>query len=75
MISQANWSCLGRNGQTALHVAALHGETEAVKVLLSTQSFEEEVDRKDRWGRTALHCAVERGHAKAAVAIAVAPYS
>ncbi|CAE7789369.1 unnamed protein product, partial [Symbiodinium microadriaticum] len=41
--------CLGRNGQTALHVAALHGETEAVKVLLSTQSFEEEVDRKDRF--------------------------
>eukprot|EP00913_Durusdinium_trenchii_P010424 g9772.t1 len=36
------------------------------QVLLSTQSFEEEVDRRDRWGRTALHLAVEQHHSEVA---------
>ncbi|CAK9069124.1 unnamed protein product [Durusdinium trenchii] len=64
---------LGRNGQTALHVAALQGHLEVVKVLLSTQSFEEEVDRRDRWGRTALHLAVEQHHSEVARSIAEHP--
>ncbi|CAK8989891.1 DNA topoisomerase 3-beta (DNA topoisomerase III beta) [Durusdinium trenchii] len=64
------YGSLGRNGQTALHVAALQGHLEVVKVLLSTQSFEEEVDRRDRWGRTALHLAVEQHHSEVARSIA-----
>ncbi|KAH3780265.1 nuclear factor NF-kappa-B p100 subunit-like [Dreissena polymorpha] len=47
-------------GQTCLHIAALHGNTELVNILLAHGAEINAPDRKS--GRTALHFAVESGH-------------
>ena len=52
-----------RQGRTALHVVASHGDLEAVKLLLSDGAA---VNVSDAQGMTALHLAVREGHASIA---------
>jgi len=65
-------SALGRNGMTALHCAALHGNVQVCQKLLGNPLFAE-VNSSDRWGRTALHLAAEQGHAAVCCALVASP--
>ncbi|KAL0435807.1 UNVERIFIED_CONTAM: hypothetical protein Sradi_0288600 [Sesamum radiatum] len=49
-------------GQTALHLAAIHGQVEAIQFLVSVGS---NVDSTDRFGWTPLHYAAQEGHFEA----------
>ncbi|KAK4418212.1 hypothetical protein Salat_2233900 [Sesamum alatum] len=49
-------------GQTALHLAAIHGQVEALQFLVSVGS---NVDSTDRFGWTPLHYAAQEGHFEA----------
>lgn len=48
----------GARGRTALHMAAIHGDSTILQLLLSTCAF---VNSRDSLGKTAVHYAAEHG--------------
>lgn len=60
-ISQAKLEATDRHGQTALNLAARHGYSDVVKVLLTAGA---NVDHADCDGWTALRAAAWGGHTK-----------
>lgn len=63
-VEQQGWASVAwRDGYTMLHWAASKGETELAEHLLTLKA---DPDMRDKFGRTALDCAREAGHAKAA---------
>lgn len=58
-----------KNGTTALHKAAWHGNAQAVQLLVQHRADPNTLDNR---GATALHCAAARGHMMAAQALLVA---
>eukprot|EP00929_Paragymnodinium_shiwhaense_P064391 TRINITY_DN32241_c0_g2_i1.p1 TRINITY_DN32241_c0_g2~~TRINITY_DN32241_c0_g2_i1.p1 ORF type:complete len:388 (-),score=82.68 TRINITY_DN32241_c0_g2_i1:172-1335(-) len=58
---QSQIHALDQYGWSALHMAAWHGQANAVAMLLENPRFEI-LDHKDKEGRTALHLASRKGH-------------
>ena len=64
------WELLNDEGMTALHVAAESGKQDVVDCLLKAQGFEGFINKKDKYGNTALHLASFQGNHEILVKLA-----
>ena len=67
MITDSKWGSKLRRatdsaGNTALHIAAKHGNLAAIRILLEGDSLNQEMYFVNKEGKTPLHMAAEGGH-------------
>ncbi|GAV09423.1 hypothetical protein RvY_18970 [Ramazzottius varieornatus] len=60
-------SAKGHDLMSPLHMAAQHGRSNTVKLLLAYETGQQSINDADHFGRTALHLAAENGHQKVTV--------
>lgn len=60
------------SGASPLHVAAYHGQVDALKLLLNTPMYRAEVNGRDQWRQTPMHYAAIGGSTDAIEALAAA---